>query len=89
MKPIAEGRTGKENAEILAQKLNALRSIIPIAVKIEAGVDFSGSDYDIALHSEFKTAEDLNAYQKHPAHEKIIEWVKEVRESRAAVDFEG
>jgi hypothetical protein len=90
MKPLADGRTGKENAEILAQRLNALKSVIPCIVSIEAGTNFNdtAAAYDVGLHSAFKTKEDLDTYQNHPAHIQIVEWVKTVTESRAVADFE-
>jgi hypothetical protein len=91
MKPVADERTGKENAEVLVQRLNALKSVIPFAVSIEAGVNFNSAAvaYDVGLHSAFKTKEDLEAYQKHPAHIQIVEWVASgIAESKAVVDFE-
>lgn len=91
MKPVADGRTGKENAEVLVHKLNALRSLLTFAVSIEAGVNFNSSEaaYDVGLYSAFKTREDLETYQKHPAHVKIAEWVSGgIAESRVVADFE-
>ena len=91
MKPVADNRTGKENAEILAQRLNALKNEIPFAVAIEAGVNFNdtAAAYDVGLHSAFKTKEDLDAYQNHPVHLKIVEWIKSgITEARVVTDFE-
>jgi len=91
MKPVADDRTGEENAKILAQRLNALNGIIPFAVTIEAGVNFNitTAAYDVGLHSAFKTKEDLDAYQNHPAHVQIAEWTKSgITESRVVADFE-
>lgn len=91
MKPVADSRTGKENADILAQRLNALKSVMPFALSIEAGINFNSTAaaYDVGLHSAFKTKEDLDAYQNHPAHVKIAEWVKSgIAEARVVADFE-
>ena len=91
MKPMADNRTGKENAEVLVQRLNALKSIIPSAVSIEAGINFNdtAAAYDVGLHTVFKTKEDLEAYQNHPAHVQIAEWVKSgIAEARVVADFE-
>jgi len=91
MKPVADERTGKENAEVLVQRLNALKSLMPFAVSIEAGINFNSTAaaYDVGLHSAFKTKEDLEAYQKHPAHVKIAEWINSgVAEFKAVADFE-
>ena len=91
MKPVADERTGKENAEVLVQRLNALKSVITFAVSIEAGINFNSTAaaYDVGLYSAFKTKEDLDTYQKHPAHVKIAEWVNSgIAESRVVADFE-
>jgi argininosuccinate lyase len=90
MKPMADNRTGKENAKVLAQRLNALKEIIPIAVSIEAGVNFNASAAacDAGLYSAFETKEDLEAYQKHPAHVKVAEWISTVTEEKQVADFE-
>jgi hypothetical protein len=90
MKPLADGRTGRENAEILAQRLNALKSVIPSVVSIEAGVNFSdaAAACDVGLHTAFKTKEDLDVYQKHPAHVQIAEWIKSIADSKTMADFE-
>ncbi|MDR2555393.1 MAG: Dabb family protein [Fibromonadaceae bacterium] len=91
MKPVADGRTGKENAEVLVHRLNALKSVLTFAVSIEAGINFNSSSaaYDVGLHSAFKTKEDLDTYQNHPAHAEIAKWVSNgIAESRVVVDFE-
>jgi len=91
MKPMADNRTGLENAEVLVRRLNALKSIMPFAVAIEAGVNFNKSPEacDVGLYSAFKTKEDLEAYQNHPAHVQIAEWIKSgITEAKTVVDFE-
>jgi len=91
MKPVADERTGKENAEVLVQRLNALKSLMPFAVSIEAGINFNTTTaaYDVGLYSAFNTKEDLETYQKHPAHVKIAEWINSgVAETKAVADFE-
>jgi hypothetical protein len=91
MKPQADNRTGKENAEIMAQRLNALKGVISFAVSIEAGINFnaSASACDVGLHTAFKTKEDLEAYQKHPAHVQVAEWISNVTEEKHVADFEA
>jgi len=91
MKPMADNRTGKENAEVMVQRLNALKSVIPCAVELEAGVNFDNASaaYDVGLYSAFKTKEDLKIYQNHPAHIQVAGWIKDViTESRIVVDYE-
>ncbi|MMZ71489.1 Stress responsive A/B Barrel Domain protein [compost metagenome] len=48
----------------------------------------SPRSYDIALVATFDSLEDLEGYQVHPEHQKVIEHMTQVRESQVAVDFE-
>ena len=91
LKDIAEDRSAQENALILKQGLEALRGKIKEIVTLEVGLNFNTTDaaYDVALYSEFKTKEDLKAYQKHPEHVKIAELVSQVREKRVVADYEN
>ena len=91
MKPMAEGRTGKENAEILVQRLSALKSVIPCVVSLDVGLNYRDlpSAYDVGLCTTFKTKEDLEIYQNHPAHVQVADWSKSgIAEARAMADFE-
>jgi hypothetical protein len=90
MKSVADNRTGKENAEVMVQRLNALKDVVPSAVSIEAGINFNASAAacDAGLYSVFKTKEDLEAYQKHPAHVQVAEWINQVTEEKYVADFE-
>jgi len=80
-----------ENAIILKRELEALREKIKEIVSLEVGINFNASEaaYDIALYSEFKSKQDLQAYQKHPEHVKVAELVGKVREKRVVVDYEN
>lgn len=90
MKSEAEGRTAQENASIMVAKLNSLKSLVPQVVEIDAGVDFNRSEaaWDVALYSTFKTRADLDAYQVHPEHLKVVEFVRAVVAARSVVDYE-
>ena len=91
MKPMAESRTGKENAEILVQRLKALKSVIPCVVSLEAGINYRDLPlaYDVGLCTTFKTKEDLETYQNHPAHVPVANWSRSgIAESIAMSDFE-
>lgn len=67
----------------LEHKIEQLRSL-------EIGKDLLRTErsYDIALIAVFESLEDLQAYQVHPEHQKVIAYMNEVRESSIAVDFE-
>lgn len=58
---------------------------------IEVGIDVTHSDrsYDMALITKFDNVEDLEAYQVHPVHVEVAEYILSVRESTVTVDFES
>lgn len=74
----------KENLELLKNKINEL-------VDIEVGINFEKSQYssDVVLVSTFRTTEDLNSYQIHPAHKAVgAAYVKPYVSERRVVDYE-
>lgn len=74
----------------LVTRLQALREQVPTVAALEAGLDFnrSGAAWDVALYSEFRTRADLDAYQIHPDHQRVKEYVLAVTSERAVVDYE-
>ncbi|HZZ85576.1 MAG TPA: Dabb family protein [Anaeromyxobacteraceae bacterium] len=43
--------------------------------------------FDVVLYSEFESAEALAAYQQHPEHERVADFVGRVRAERVLVDY--
>jgi plasmid stability protein len=86
----AHGRSVAENAQEIIRMLHALRGEIPGMGTIEAGRDFSAtpSSFDLALYSEFESREALNAYQNHPAHVAVKEYLSSATLERVVVDYE-
>lgn len=87
----AEGKTKNENARIMKEQLENLIHHIPVLRKIEVGinsVEAPQDNYDIVLYSEFDSWVDLDIYQKHPEHQKVLAFISKVRIARAAVDYE-
>ena len=84
-------RTQAQNAAEMKRALEALRGRIPGLVAIEVGINaIPGADAsDVVLYSEFADRDALAAYQKHPEHERVAEFVKEVRVERRVVDYEA
>jgi len=87
----ADGRNKAENMKLIHEKLLELEQKIDeikkLAVKFNSDLT-PGSNYDIALISEFDSIADLDRYRIHPEHLKFVEFIKKVRESKAAIDFE-
>ena len=90
MREEAEGASGEENAQKLVRELQALPSLIPELLELQAGRDFSGTEasYDVGLLTKFRSPEDLETYRFHPAHQKVVEFVKRTTTDRAVVDYE-
>lgn len=90
LKEASEGNSKLHNARIIKTQLENLKGLIEGLIKIEVGINTVEAQgaYDLVLYSEFESIETLNAYQKHPEHVKVAEFVGKVREDRVAVDYE-
>lgn len=77
------------NAFKLKDELQDLKKEIVQIKALNVGINLNPeNEYDIVLESEFDNFDDLITYQKHPAHLKVVEFLKTVRESKASVDYE-
>ncbi|MBQ4898595.1 Dabb family protein [Paenibacillus sp. Marseille-P2973] len=79
-----------ESIATTAGVLSSLKGKVEQLRELEVGIDVvkSARSYDIALVATFDSLEDLEGYQVHPEHKKVIEHMTQVRESQVAVDFE-
>ena len=88
LKDYAEGRSRDENIKYIKSMLEALPGVIAEIKFIEVGANINADrSCDAVLYSEFETLEDLQAYQEHPEHKKVSEYVAKVREARIAGDY--
>jgi hypothetical protein len=80
-----------ENIEKARAMMASLDGKIPQLRHFEVGADILHTDrsYDLALVAKFDSLEDLNAYQIHHVHQEVVKYMMSVRESAAAVDYEG
>lgn len=90
LKDEAEGAGKAANARKMKDLLSALPPLIPCLRELEVGVDvFAASPAcDVILYTVFDTRADLDAYQVHPEHQKVVGFVKQVAASRSVVDYE-
>lgn len=81
----------EENMQIMKSKLLGLKGRIPFLRYIEVGTDIVHSErsYDVALYTKFDSLKDMEAYQVHPEHVKVLEYIKVVKESSVAIDYES
>ena len=89
-RPEAEGKSKRENMEIVRDGLYALVPIIPEIKKMDVGFDLSGTDAsaDLCLITEFESLETLKIYAEHPEHLKVGGYVRKVVETRTVLDYE-
>jgi len=45
-------------------------------------------NFEVILECEFSTWADLEVYRKHPVHVEVAEYARNIRQSRAAIDYE-
>ncbi|WP_018248645.1 Dabb family protein [Orenia marismortui] len=83
------GAEQAENAQKAKKILEGLKGEIEEIKFIEVGVNLNSSEaaYDLVLYSEFASEEDLEKYQKDPAHLKVAEFIREITKDRAVVDY--
>jgi hypothetical protein len=81
--------TRREQAQQIADRLLALRGVVPELIDISVGPDLVGDgNWDVALVADMADAAALDAYQRHPAHQEVVGYVRSVVAGRVAVDFE-
>ncbi|MDA3883932.1 MAG: Dabb family protein [Bacteroidales bacterium] len=88
----ALGASKEENKQVFKQKLEELTQTVPGIEYLEVGLKGEKSpemNHDIILITKFKSWEDLTTYAEHPNHLKVVDFVKQVVSSRAAIDFES
>lgn len=79
----------KEAAVRMKALLEPIKELVPGAVELTVvSGGLPSGNRDIALVSEFKTVEALNAYQNHPAHVEAGKYVRSVTCDRACMDYE-
>ncbi len=93
IKHIVFFKLKNRSAESVAEAAEVLRSMdgkIEQLRSFEVGTDILRSErsYDIALTATVDTLDDLQSYQTHPVHQKIIEYINGVKEISLAVDYE-
>ena len=79
-----------EQAAEVARRLNALAGVVPQLLSISAGANslYPDANWDVTLVADFGSAEALEQYAVHPAHEEVAAYIRSVVASRVAVDFE-
>ena len=84
----AGGKSKKENMAIMKEKLEGLVGQVDGLLSAQVTENFTPGGYDLCLVSTHTDAAALAAYQNHPAHLKVKEFVHTVITDRASHDTE-
>jgi len=81
----------QEEISSIRKELESLRERVPGIKRLVVGVpeNPSGPMADVSLYSEFETWDDLRAYQVHPEHQKVVEFLKTRVTERHVSDYES
>jgi hypothetical protein len=73
------------------RRLQSLAATVPDARTLRVDLDTLGLDgsSDLALVTTHDDAAGLAAYQRHPAHQEVLGWLRPRLTGRAAVDYES
>ena len=73
------------------EKIRGLAGKVPSLRCLEVGQDVirSARSYDLALIARFDDLAGLQAYQVHPDHVVVLDYMRAVTEGSTAVDFES
>lgn len=73
----------------MQEMLLALKGRVPQVLDLSVGTDIKGGPaaWDIALEVSLADEDALDAYQVHPEHEKVKQFIGTVTAERAVVDF--
>lgn len=90
LKDEAEGNSKSQNAIIVKDMLDKLPHIIDEIEEYEVGINIFESEksWDLSLISTFSCSENLEKYRKHPEHQLVVDFIKEVADTTAVVDYE-
>ncbi|MDB1955826.1 Dabb family protein [Clostridium tertium] len=90
LKENAEGNTKEINSLEIKRQIESLKERIDKVLELEVGINFEESSqaYDVVLYSIFHSKDDLNYYQNHEEHLKVVNFIKKVIEERIVVDYE-
>ncbi len=89
-KDFADGALKTQNLHQAKTLFEALPAKIPQITSLEIGIDsvHTDSSFDIVLVSDFENTNALRAYQTHPEHIKVVDFLSRVQTSKVVVDYE-
>ncbi|MDT8446411.1 MAG: Dabb family protein [bacterium] len=79
----------QKDLEEIKRRLEALVDLVPELIKIEVGLDFVRSERsaDLVLTALVEDETGLEAYAIHPAHQEVVQYIKQRASESRAVDY--
>jgi len=84
------GNQSKQDlAEQMKERLDSLPAKIDEIQEYEVGINIgeSSAAFDIVLISGFSDVDEFNAYRKHPAHQRVVDFIQTVQTEARVVDY--
>lgn len=77
------------NMEQAKEMLLALEDTIKVLEHMEVGINFDEAEraMDMSIYTIFESKENLQTYSSHPAHLKVVEFLKSVTEYSKVCDY--
>ena len=88
LEDVAEGNSRDENARRIKKGLESLKGVIDGIIHLEVGINVNPKGFDLVLYSEFASMDALKAYDCHPEHLKMREFINKVITERVVADYE-
>ena len=85
-----DARQKEANKQEVKERLEGLPSKIDVIRSMEVGINVvtQARAFDVVLVSTFDNLDDLETYRVHPAHQEFVNYVGQIREQTASVDYE-
>lgn len=79
----------RKSIEAARDMLLPLKDTVSVVRSLETGIDCLHLErsYDIALTVRFDSLADLDIYQKHPEHIKVVIYFKQICDAVVSVDY--
>ena len=87
---VKDSANKSNDIQKLKSALDGLKDKIMEIIDLEVGIDFAkkgDTSVDIILNSSFASIQDLELYQKHPEHLKVVEIIRSLTIEKRVVDY--
>lgn len=90
LKESALSKSRAEHARFMKERFEALVGVVPGLIRAEVGIDVLHRDEssDVILSCEFESRAAYEGYVTHPAHQAIVDGIKDIRTERRLIDWE-